>query len=398
MSTVDLIDKLGEGPLSDSSHHLAFDDPELKLDPVRELVDADTPIASVDFSSNSFIFIDPEQQDQGQECQSPSSSIPLMDRLASSQVGTDFSAASCHAATRSSAPECDAAAAALLQILAQAVLQQTQLMMFQRQQDPSSPNSTDKPAPAAKHTQITAPMTPPSPRELCGTGVPLSLVLPEWTAGESLDDHRPLRGLSLPSSAADTPVAVTPVSRPFKRKRRAREVSDLLPLEAPIQKRTYLAPSATAAREVNFAYEVESQAKDEAPDHGPDEKSHSGNEGQGCLGFTTSGKKWQSLLAKRWKNTLAARQSRHRRAKELSLLRRENDQLAMHNLELRRLLEQAEEEIKSWRATKVGSPACNTSSSSGPPSSLAPVTSDPLSLTPPSFPSSPFCSYPASPS
>lgn len=194
----------------------------------------------------------------------------------------------------------DASSAALLQVLTQAALQQQGLQQ--------SPQATVAPSPSTSPSFKAEASPHPnsvSPRQLSPASTP---ALPSAPAKQIKQENSPSTPPSTQGSTAPT----------NKRKRRAREASDLLDLDAPVQKRTYLAPSATSRKELP------------QPEDG---------EGDGV----------QALLAKRHKNTMAARQSRRRKAEELESLQCDNARLAALTAELERRLQDAESELATFR-------------------------------------------------
>lgn len=203
----------------------------------------------------------------------------------------------------------DASSAALLQILTQAALQQTQSMQPQ--------------APEQVSPVLTSPASSGSvsPRDVSPTRSPTQAPASKVKL-EPMDE----RARASTSPSPPTEIDSTASTDKNKRKRRVREASELLPLDAPVQKRTYLGPSATSRRELPQQDDV---------GENPDESV-------------------QAILDKRRKNTLAARQSRRRKAEELSQLKGENDALAEENDELKRRLQDALTELKSFRLRMEG--------------------------------------------
>lgn len=100
------------------------------------------------------------------------------------------------------------------------------------------------------------------------------------------------------------------------------ESTDLLPLDAPIQKRTYYTVSATSRRDTARAAEVDEFAEEEAAIR----------------------REKDPRVAKRLSNTLAARRSRHRKAEELRLLNEKIEALTSEVESWKRRCEQAEKE------------------------------------------------------
>lgn len=202
----------------------------------------------------------------------------------------------------------DTSSGALLQVLTQAALQQQGLPQ-------SSPPTTVAPSPS------TSPSSSHSPHPNSAVS-PAQLSPASTPALPSMVPTKQFKQEDAPSPPSSIQGSVAPTSAPYstKRKRCAREASDLLDLDAPVQKRTYRAPSATSRKEL--------------PPQ-PDE----GGEVDGV----------QALLAKRHKNTMAARQSRRRKAEELESLQSDNAQLAALNAELERRLQDAETELAMFR-------------------------------------------------
>lgn len=202
-------------------------------------------------------------------------------------------------------PDVDASTAALLQVLTQAALQQTQM---QQQEQPQ----VQSPALETTTSPTVGSIAPRdvSPGHSSGfSPLPQPAGAPSLAGVSEASEHS--RASLSPVTEADS------FTSNNKRKRRVKDASDLLPMHAPVQRRTYLAPSATSRREL--------------PEDDDDDPSV------------------QAMLAKRRKNTLAARQSRRRKADEMSQLRDEKEQLAQHNAELLRRLEQVEQELAAAR-------------------------------------------------
>ncbi|TKY89283.1 hypothetical protein EX895_001814 [Sporisorium graminicola] len=124
------------------------------------------------------------------------------------------------------------------------------------------------------------------------------------------------------SSSSSCTKATTAESRGTKRRL---ESSDLLPLDAPIQKRNYYTVSATSRRDTaevdEFAAEEEAIRREKDP-----------------------------RVAKRLSNTLAARRSRHRKAEELRLLHEKIEALTNEVESWKRRCELAEKERDDARA------------------------------------------------
>ena len=127
------------------------------------------------------------------------------------------------------------------------------------------------------------------------------------------------------SSPSSSSAKTTSESRGTKRRF---DSSDLLPLDAPIQKRTYYTVSATSRRDTAPAAEVdEFAAEEEAIRREKDPR-----------------------VAKRLSNTLAARRSRHRKAEELRLLHEKIEALTSEVESWKRRCELAEKERDDARA------------------------------------------------
>lgn len=127
------------------------------------------------------------------------------------------------------------------------------------------------------------------------------------------------------TSSSSSTKTTTTESRGTKRRL---ESSDLLPLDAPIQKRTYYTVSATSRRDTAPAAQVdEFAAEEEAIRREKDPR-----------------------VAKRLSNTLAARRSRHRKAEELRLLHEKIEALTSEVESWKRRCELAEKERDDARA------------------------------------------------
>lgn len=146
-----------------------------------------------------------------------------------------------------------------------------------------------------------------------------SMGAPQALAPSSTEATPPaLQRTSLSLSSSSAPVA-TSESRGTKRRM---ESTDLLPLDAPIQKRTYYTVSATSRRDTARAAEVDEFAEEEAAIR----------------------REKDPRVAKRLSNTLAARRSRHRKAEELRLLNEKIEALTSEVESWKRRCEQAEKE------------------------------------------------------
>ena len=110
--------------------------------------------------------------------------------------------------------------------------------------------------------------------------------------------------------------------------KRRLDSTDLLPLDAPIQKRTYYTVSATSRRDTAASAEVDEFAEEEAAIR----------------------REKDPRVAKRLSNTLAARRSRHRKAEELRLLHEKIEALTSEVESWKRRCELAEKERDDARA------------------------------------------------
>lgn len=226
----------------------------------------------------------------------------------------------------------DPATVALLQILTQAALQQSPLLMSQHV-DHLTHHAADLHHPAAAESVSPRDVSPSrTPSVVTSSAVTGSELAASAASAAPAAPAEPVAWSPLAVAAADVSIpsecrnsrSHSVVSSSIesqsikKRKRRTRTPLDLLPLDAPVQARTYTAPSATSRRELEDDAE---QEDDEV----------------------------KALLAKRRKNTLAARQSRHRKAEELQDLKDRNQVLADRNAELQCRLQDAEMELASFR-------------------------------------------------
>ncbi|WFD36155.1 hypothetical protein MCUN1_003031 [Malassezia cuniculi] len=124
---------------------------------------------------------------------------------------------------------------------------------------------------------------------------------------EGLDNAQPQRRATEPSASPEKlmSASVPMPARSETGRRRRRDASDLLPLDAPVQPRRYLTQSATSRRD--------------AP----------------CEEIDSSSDQADARSQKRLSNTLAARRSRHRKAEELK--------------RLYETIESLREEVAMWR-------------------------------------------------
>lgn len=122
--------------------------------------------------------------------------------------------------------------------------------------------------------------------------------------------------------SGSTSPSLAPSSKPeIRGSKRRLDSTDLLPLDAPIQKRTYLSASATSRRDTAVE-EEDVFAEEEAAIR----------------------REKDPRIAKRLSNTLAARRSRHRKAEELRLLHEQIDSLQNEVEVWKKRCQQAEQE------------------------------------------------------
>ncbi|WFD42407.1 hypothetical protein MPSI1_001050 [Malassezia psittaci] len=141
------------------------------------------------------------------------------------------------------------------------------------------------------------------------------------TISESPPVAEPVMTASLPEISSGLSTNTSSSTRGTRRRRR--NVDELLPIDAPIQSRTYVTESVTSRRDSNESCKNESQASDfyESP-------------GSGKIAQDNTDLDSRSM--KRLSNTLAARRSRHRKAEELKNL---ND-----------TIEQLKSEVAQWKS------------------------------------------------
>lgn len=167
--------------------------------------------------------------------------------------------------------------------------------------------STDHTPPQALfdfgRTPTSTPLPPPPPYM-----PPFMDPVAFWAALASV----PPAGGTVSSTGSDaaSPNRSSPVVGGRPKRRRPRDASELIPVDAPIQKRTYFGESQTSRRD--FGRPNEPTA---TPGTAP----------------TSSDPAMSALLARRHKNTIAARESRRRRAEELTQLKADNDRLVAAN-------------------------------------------------------------------
>lgn len=149
-----------------------------------------------------------------------------------------------------------------------------------------------------------APSKVSSPSSLADPAALLAALAP--TGGASNTAVRTSTSSASPSSPSD--LACPPQSQ-----RKRRQASELISDDAPVQKRTYFGRTATSRRD----YSCERDEVGETPS--ADTPS--------CDLPASPNSAMAALLARRHKNTISARQSRRRKAEELSQLKVENKRL-----------------------------------------------------------------------
>lgn len=128
------------------------------------------------------------------------------------------------------------------------------------------------------------------------------------------------------SSSRDASLSKSRCRRGIKRRL---GVDDLLPLDAPIQSRNYLAPSSTSRKD----FFEDGSARDRDYDNGPTAED-----------VAAIAAEADPLKAKRLSNTLAARRSRHRKAQERAELEGTIDELRAELAAYKKMLQSTEEE------------------------------------------------------
>lgn len=180
---------------------------------------------------------------------------------------------------------------------------------------PTTTSATSAPALTASPLAFTTSSAPP-------TLAPAPASTPVATADESKSSSAAAMERRTSSSSSSTKTDST--SRGTKRRL---DTTELLPLDAPIQKRTYYAVSATSRRDTN-ATDVDEFAEEEAAIR----------------------REKDPRVAKRLSNTLAARRSRHRKTEELRLLHEKIEALTGEVESWKRRCELAEKERDDARA------------------------------------------------
>jgi len=140
------------------------------------------------------------------------------------------------------------------------------------------------------------------PLELPPTATSMPSLPEPFSVTPQLEHSEPrTASLSEISVSPSTPLLDTAsVNKPRGTRRRRREVDELLPLDAPIQPRTYHTESATSRRDSIGSKRAESVSPDAE--------------------LLMDGQEMDARSLKRLSNTLAARRSRHRKAEELKRL------------------------------------------------------------------------------
>ncbi|WFC98324.1 hypothetical protein MYAM1_001050 [Malassezia yamatoensis] len=129
---------------------------------------------------------------------------------------------------------------------------------------------------------------------------------------ESPPAAEPVMTASLPEIASGPSVGTLSSTRGTRRRRR--DVDELLPIDAPIQSRTYVTESVTSRRDSSESCKNESPATDSC-------------ESPVSCKVAQDNTELDSRSMKRLSNTLAARRSRHRKAEELKNLNNTIEQL-----------------------------------------------------------------------
>ncbi|CCF52443.1 uncharacterized protein UHO2_03765 [Ustilago hordei] len=181
---------------------------------------------------------------------------------------------------------------------------------------PTTTSATSAPALTASPLAFTTSSAPP-------TLAPAPASTPVATADESKSSSAAAMDRRTSSSSSSS-TKTDSTSRGTKRRL---DTTELLPLDAPIQKRTYYAVSATSRRDTN-ATDVDEFAEEEAAIR----------------------REKDPRVAKRLSNTLAARRSRHRKAEELRLLHEKIEALTGEVESWKRRCELAEKERDDARA------------------------------------------------
>ncbi|KAJ9479320.1 Fasciclin domain protein 3 [Pseudozyma hubeiensis] len=184
--------------------------------------------------------------------------------------------------------------------------------------------ASSTPALTASPLAFTSMAAPSAPAPALASTVSAPALAPAPSSSESSRPALERRSSSMSSSSCSTKAATTD-SRGTKRRM---DSTDLLPLDAPIQKRTYYAVSATSRRDTAPTAEVDEFAEEEAAIR----------------------REKDPRVAKRLSNTLAARRSRHRKAEELRLLHEKIEALSGEVESWKRRCELAEKERDDARA------------------------------------------------
>ncbi|SNX83839.1 uncharacterized protein MEPE_02547 [Melanopsichium pennsylvanicum] len=177
---------------------------------------------------------------------------------------------------------------------------------------PAAPTLTASPL---AFTSMSAPLAP-SPAPACAASSASALA-------PTHDSESEISSPAMDRHSSLTSIKSTDASRGTKRRL---DSADLLPLDAPIQKRTYYTVSATSRRDT--AHEVDEFAEEEAAIR----------------------REKDPRVAKRLSNTLAARRSRHRKAEELRLLHEKIEALSNEVESWKKRCEMAEKERDDARA------------------------------------------------